>query len=219
MGLMLVLSSVPVLGLSIILGGLSPGEIAASLCVLCSAVAAAGALGLFLSSVAPRTVTATVIAYLVVGIGMVGLPLIAAVLETAGALQRSGSEWAILATLLALVMLALPPAVALAAGLYAFRRRSTPVPPSRTWWILTTGFSWAALLLLLYLPAGAQLLLDGYVLLTLHPALVILDLMESPLVSRRLLTDLWALGSLAYASAAVCLFALATAQVHRMRAS
>src|SRR5688500_11789770 len=75
LGLMLVLSSVPVLSLSLLLGGVSPGEIFACLSVLCSAVLAVGAFGLALSSLTQKTVTSTVLTYGAIGFLLIGLPV------------------------------------------------------------------------------------------------------------------------------------------------
>jgi hypothetical protein len=92
LGLMLVLASVPVLSLSLLLGGVAPGEIAASLCVLVTAVVAAGTLGLAASALAPRTVAATAAVYLIVGGGQVGIPLLLAFLGAAHHLSEPLSD-------------------------------------------------------------------------------------------------------------------------------
>lgn len=180
LGLMLVLSSVPVLSLSLLLGGVAPEEIAACLAVLCSAVLAVGSFGLALSTLTQKTVTSTVLTYGGVGFVMVGLPLLTALMGGASSLQASGSDLGILAMLAACLITAFPPAAACAGFIYAVRRRRGAPAPSRTWWIMVTGLSWALLLLLLYLPGMSNLLLQGDVLLLLHPVVVIQSIMSPP---------------------------------------
>lgn len=217
LGLMLVLCSVPVLALSAFLGGVSPGEMAASVVVLVTSVLASGALGLAASSVAPRTASATILAYSVVGFGMVGLPLLGWFLSGAAAVTSRGSELGILLTLLGLVLLAFPPAVGAALCVQAVRLRRGANVPDRASWMLITGLCWAALLLLLYVPGVSAVLLQGGYFWVLHPVAAIVGLMAagggSPIGPH-----VWVLCSVVYTGAALWLFLIAVLRVRGLRA-
>jgi ABC-type transport system involved in multi-copper enzyme maturation permease subunit len=219
LGLMLVLSSVPVLAMSLILGGIAPSEIAACLCVLVTSIIAAGAFGLAVSTIARKTVTATTAVYAVVGFGMVGVPVLMALLQRANALSQSGSELGILTMLLAMVALAFAPAAFAALGIYALRRRRTKEPPARSWWMLTTGLCWAGILLLLYLPGVTSLLLEGHLVLFLHPVVAVWGVMSStPSGITPLLQHLWWVCSIAYLGLAFWLLLIGILRVRRLRA-
>lgn len=244
LGLTLLLASVPTLTISLLLGGVSPGEIFASVVVLAAAVTASGTLGLAASTVAPRTVSATVLTYVVAGGGMIGFP--AAMLLLGGA-SRVADDLSVglLVLLPILLILAFPPSVGFAYGLYAWRQRRNVPPPKRVWWIATVGFSWCFLLLGLYLPGVVNLLLNGKMLLYLHPVAVITELgaqrnLSSGISSTGSLpptaflgfstgtapfssiigvgTELWWFASLCYLAASAWFFYMALVRVRRLRA-
>jgi hypothetical protein len=217
LGLMLVLSSVPVLSISLLLGGIAPGEILATLSILVSSVIAAGALGLAASSMMRKT-AAAVAAYLIMGFAMVGIPVLMAFLDFANTLSRSGSEAGILVMLAACVTLAFPPALGLAAAICGIRRARTGTPPDRSGWMLTTGLCWAALLLFLYLPGVPEILLQGQSVLLLHPVAAILGVMYPQSSSMNpLMPDIWIVSTLAYLGAASWFFYIAVLRVRRLR--
>ena len=129
LGLMLLLSSVPVLSLSLLLGGVSPLEIACCLAVLVSTVLAAGAVGLFASCVTPKTVTASTMTYLLVGTGLFAPPVISAMV---GSINSFGiSDWGMLLMLAAVLVATFPPAVALATGTGAGTAGLVPAHPQQ----------------------------------------------------------------------------------------
>lgn len=244
LGLTLVLVSVPALTLSLLLGGVSPGEILASICVLAAAVTVSATLGLAASTVASRTVSATLLSYLVAGGGMIGFPL--AMLLLRGASSSMEDATVGLFVLLPILMtLAFPPAIGFAYGMYAWRQRRAIPPPQRVWWMAIVGFSWCFLLLGLYLPGVIDLLLQGKALLYLHPAVVVgligttrdemsriaiggwlppteilgVSLGAAPLSSALGIgTELWWCASLCYLAVAGWLFYLALVRVRRLRA-
>jgi ABC-type transport system involved in multi-copper enzyme maturation permease subunit len=218
LGAMLVLSSVPVLSLSVFLGGVAPGEMFGSVCVLLSAVLAAGALGLMLSALVERTVQAMCGTYLVVGAGMVGLPFFIGILWGAQSLSQSGSEWGILAMLIACMGAAFPPAVGMAFLAYGRRQRRGLPPPDRVWWFIAVGLSWAGVLLALRLPGVVALLIEGQVLLLFHPVVAICELMyPRRLAPVALSAPLWALSTAFYCGAAVWCTFVAVLRVGRLR--
>lgn len=219
-GLTLMLASIPVLALSLFLGGLAPGEIVASLCVLCTTVLATGALGLVASATLPRTVTATVFCYLIVGAVLIGAPAVFGLLLGARSLNgETPGEWSVLAMLLGYVVVAFPPALGGAFLLSMARRHRTGKVPVRAWWLGTTGLLWGAVLLSLYLPGVSDVLLQGKILLALHPVVAIWGLMDHnagtvfPLAS-----SVWGLCSVAYLGFAIYSFSIAVIRVRRMRA-
>jgi hypothetical protein len=243
LALTLLLVSVPTLAISLVLGGVSPGEIFATVCVLATAVTATSALGLAASSFMPRTVSATVLSYLIVGGGMIGFPLMMSMLRGASMSGEDGSV-SLIVMLPMLMLLAFPPAVAVAYGLYAHRRRRGASDPQRVWWMATIGFTWCFLLLTLYLPGMIELLLHGKALLYLHPTIVVSVIgttrselssvasdgwLPSPDIfsfgsatapfssSLGIGTELWWCASLCYLGAAVWLFYLALLRVRRLR--
>ena len=179
LGLTLVLASVPVLSLSFLLGGVAPFEVAASVCVLASAVIAAAALGLAASSIAPRTQSASATSYAIVGFTLIGFPLLMTLVHNANSFSTTNAELGILAMLIAYIAITFVPGVALAAVIHFFYRRRHPQPVTRAWWELTAGLSWCGLLALLYLPGMTELLLEGSLLLELHPVSVIAGLMNN----------------------------------------
>ncbi|HEU4752857.1 MAG TPA: ABC transporter permease subunit [Armatimonadota bacterium] len=217
LGLMLLLSSVPALALSVILGGVAPGEMLACLSVLVSSVLLAGALGLAVSTLAPKTVSATVFVYLLVGLTLIGLPILEVFLDRANRLSQSGSELGILAMLGALTVLAFPPALMLGTGFSWLHRFRRGAPPDRSWLMLVTGLCWAALLLFLYLPGMLSILLQGQVLLLLHPVMGVLGVMQPGAVGSGFGPILWALCAFAYTSFAACLFLIAVLRVRNLR--
>lgn len=217
LGLMLVLASVPVLSLSVLLGGVSPGEIGASLCVLVTAVVAAGTLGLTASTLAPRTTAATAAVYLIVGGGQIGVPLLLAFLGAAQHLSQAGSELGILAMLGACMLVAFPPAVGLAVLLATLHRRRTGRPFQRTAWMLSTGLCWSGLLLFLYLPGMFNLLLGGQAMLLLHPMAAIQGVMSPASVTAGIWSSLWWVCAFAYVGASVWLFYISVLRVQRLR--
>jgi hypothetical protein len=218
LGLTLVLSSVPVLALSALLGGVAPSEMLATLAVLVSAVIAAGSLGLAASALAPRTTAATAWVYLIVGTGLIGMPLVLYILGAARQMSEGGSEWGILAMLAACMLVAFPPAVGLAVLLSVSRRRRTGHRPDRAWWMLTTGLCWSALLLVLYLPGVSDILLQGNAMVLLHPVAAIAGVMV-PQGARPdpLFGNLWWICTFAYLGASVWFFYTASLRVQRLR--
>jgi hypothetical protein len=214
LGLVLVLASVPVLSLSLLLGGVSPGEMLACLAVLATAVLCVGAFGLAASTLTQKTSASTAAVYLTIGFLLVGLPLMDLFLRRASMMTLEGSEAGIVAMLLAGTVIAFPPAVGVAAALYTLRRVRTGAPASRAWWMAVTGLAWAALLLVFYLPGMSELLLQGGVLLLLHPVVVIwLTLEPNPAT----LPNLWAIAAVTYAGVAGWWFFVAVLRVRRLR--
>ena len=218
LGLTLVLASVPVLALSALLGGVAPVEMLETLAVLVGAILVSGAMGLAASSVARRTSAATAIVYLVIGTGMIGLPVLMTAMGWARSLTDSGSEVGILAMLLACMLVAFPPAVGAAVLIAAFRRRRSGRPPERTWWMLTTGLCWCALLLFLYLPGVSDLLIKGQAMVLVHPVVAIMGVMIPEVsLANSLYPHLWWISTFFYLGAAVWLFYVATLRVQRLR--
>jgi len=230
LGLVLVLASIPVLSLSLVLGGVAPTEIIACITVLAASVIAAGALGLAASALAPKTATAGAVSYLLVGFTLIGVPLLLYFMEQAYMLSSSGAELGIVMMLIACMATTFIPGMGLAAVLHAARRRRTSKAASRSWWLLAGGLSWSVLLSLLYLPGMTELLLQGWVLLTLHPMAVIWDLMNNDSATgirtgRGSAAFLvlapgyrWQICSLVYALSAVWFFQIAVLRVRSFRA-
>lgn len=216
LGLMLVICSVPVLAMSVFLGGVSPGEMAASVVVLVTSVLASGALGLAASAVAPRTASATILTYGIVAFGMLGLPLLGWFLSGAVAVTSSGSEVGIFLTLLGLVVLAFPPAVGAAVCVQAVRHRRGAVAPDRAWWMLTTGLCWAVVLLLLYVPSVSAVLLQGGYFWMLHPVAAIVGLMFGA-SGIPMGAHLWWLCSIVYTGVALWLFLIVVLRLRGLR--
>ena len=181
LGLMLVLSSVPVLALSVMLGGISPGEIVRCLLVLTTLVFVVGALGLLISTVSPRTVVSTVITYLFVGFPLLGLPLLVTLLQEAVGLHARDPQWGILAMLLATVALTFVPALGLASIFHAIRRFRGRPPAERIWWLVVGALCWWGLLAFLYLPGVDELLNHSDALLSFHPVVAIRSVMAPDL--------------------------------------
>lgn len=216
LGLILILSSVPVLSLSLLLGGVAPEQILACLAVLVTAVLAVGSFGLAVSTFCQKTVTATTLTYSIIGFLVVGLPLTSLLMAQASMADQASSEFGILAMLLACILTAFPPAVTAAGTLYALRIRRGGAIPARSWWILTSGLCWAGMLLLLYLPGMTELLLQGHVLLLLHPVFAIYEVMR-PWGFGTGVDNLWWICSLVYLAIAGAFFLLAVTRVQRMR--
>ncbi|MFN3651671.1 MAG: hypothetical protein ACK47B_19010 [Armatimonadota bacterium] len=219
LGLILIAASVPVLSISLILGGVAPHEILACISVLAASVVVSGALGLVMSSLAPRTVVATALTYLVVGSGMLGMPFLLAVLGAANSASMNGSELGILAMLLALILASFAPGVAVGIGILTLQARRTGKSPERYQVIGTVGASWALLLGTLYLPGMSELLMHGSALLFLHPVMTIHGLMEPGSAFRSWAPMEWLVCTVVYLGAAVGFTYLAILRVHRMRAA
>lgn len=220
LGLSLVLSSVPALMLSLMLGGVSPGEMAATVSVLVTSVFAAGALGLAASAFSARTTAATLKAYLVVGGGLIGLPLMMQLLSAANRFSQAGAETelGILLMLGACMLAAFPPAIGLAFVVYSRYRKRHDRPPPRVWWIGNVGLCWSAVLLFLRLPGMAEVLLQGEFTLFLHPVLAIVGVMQrSAAAARPVYAHLWWLCSLVYCGAAGWLLLLSVLRVRTLR--
>jgi len=218
LGLTLVLASVPVLSLSLLLGGVAPTEIAQCLAVLVSSVLAAGALGLVASCLAPKTVTSTVFVYVVIGFGLVGMPMLLVFLGQANALNASGSDLGIISVLTASLAATFPPAVGATVALFTLRRKWRAEPPTRPWWMGVTGLCWAGLLLFLYIPGVSGILLEGGAMLLLHPVAAVLGVMVPEVSgSNALMPNLWWICTFAYVAAAVWFFYVAVLRVRRLR--
>jgi ABC-type transport system involved in multi-copper enzyme maturation permease subunit len=219
LGLILVLSSVPVLSLSMVLGGVSPGEIMACLTLLVTAVIAAGALGLVASTLAPRTVSSTVAVYGLVGTGIIGVPALLAFVGAAQSLVQTGSEWGIFVMLFALMAAAFPPGVGLGLAVGATLKGLGRGPTDRSGWWVLVGAGWCGLLLFLYLPGVSDLLLQGGAVLVLHPAVAITTLMiPEAHVLNGSAPFLWAICSLVYLGAAVWFFYISILRIRVLRA-
>ncbi|MCC2670343.1 MAG: hypothetical protein K0Q72_2814, partial [Armatimonadetes bacterium] len=223
LGMVLVLASVPVLSLSLFLGGVAPYEIGACVCVLVTAVLAAAALGLAASSVAPRTQSASAACYAIVGFSLIGFPLLMTLLREVYSYSAVNFELGIALMLAACIVISFVPGIALAAILHAARRRRTTEPATRAWWLLTGGLCWCGILAFLYLPGMTALLLEGSLLVALHPVMVIGELMSNrgagpgtPIV----LTDphyRWVLTSLLSLLLTAWSFQIAVLRVRRLR--
>lgn len=219
LGLILIAASVPVLSLSLVLGGVAPHEIAACVTVLAASVIASGALGLVMSCLAPRTVVATALCYLVVGFGMLGMPFLLAVLGAANSASTTGSEFGILAMLGALVVASFPPGVGVGIAILAAQSRRTGTAPERYQVIGTVGISWALFLGTLYLPGMSELLLQGNALLFLHPVITIQSLLQPGWGGSVPIPMQWLICTVVYLGAAVWFSYVAILRVHRMRAA
>lgn len=220
LGLILVLASVPVLALSLILGGVAPMEMVSTLCVLTTGVLAAGALGLVVSSVSAKTMSATFVTYVVAGGLILGVPIVGGLMSRASSLQESGSEWAVLVTLLAFTAASLPPALALAVFAAQLRKRRDRKPPSRLWWLLTVGGYWCVLELLMHVPLVQGLLFQGEALLFFHPVTAILGVMEPGFArANPLFPHLWWLATLVNLGTTLWLLLIATLRVRALRSS
>lgn len=214
LGLMLVLASVPVLGLSLLLGGVSPAEMLACLAVLTTTVLCVGAFGLAASTLAQKTSTSTAVVYLTIGFLLMGLPLTDLSLRRVSLFTADGTELGIILRLLTGVGVAFPPALGCATAVYGMWRARTDAPVSRTWWMTVTGLAWAALLLVFYLPGMTQLLLQGGLLVLLHPVVVIWMTLESgPLA----MPNLWLIASVTYSGIGVWCLLVAVLRVKRLR--
>lgn len=229
LGLVLVLASIPVLSLTFVLGGVAPSEVLACVAVLAASVVAAGALGLAASALAPKTASASAASYLLVGFALLGVPLLLYLVDRAYSLSMTGSDLGILAVLGACLAITFVPAMGLATLIHALQRRRSPQPVSRTKWLLTGGLCWSSLLALLCLPGMTTVLLEGWILLALHPVMVIADLMNNTSpggitgvtggTALRLLTPAyrWLVCSITYLLCAVWLFQLAVLRVRTLR--
>ena len=220
LGLMLVFASVPVLSLSVVLGGVAPMEMVATVCVLTSGVVAAGALGLVVSSLCMRTMNATWIAYLIAGGAIVGFPVITSLMGQARAMQETGSEWAVLVTLLAFIFAALPPAAALSLVTSRIGRKPGAEPRSRVWWLATIGGWWCLFALLMYVPPVQAVLFQGQLLTFFHPISAILGVMEPGYArSNPVIPHLWWMCSLLYLGLAAWFILVATLRVRALRSA
>lgn len=118
LGVTLVLSSVPILALSFVLGGVSTGEFTGSFAILLGAVTASAALGLAISTFASSTANATTISYLSTGAWLIGIPLLSGP-SWGGGPGMSGTDLVLfvaLGTLDALIPVALGQGILLARG-------------------------------------------------------------------------------------------------------
>jgi hypothetical protein len=82
--------------------------------------------------------------------------------------------------------------------------------------MLLTGLLWSGLVGFLYLPGMVNVLLEGQVLVMLHPAMAIFGVME-PRSWNAFSPILWFLCTLAYTSSAICLFIVSVARVRALR--
>ncbi len=219
LGLILVISSVPALSLSFVLGGVSPGEVVACVSVILASVVAAGSLGLSASTILPRTVASTAVAYLVVGLGLVGMPILMGMLNQANQLSAAGGEGGILLMLVALMLIAFPPGIGIGVLAIKLRESRGQTRATRAEWMMTCGLAWCALLGMLYIPGASQILLQGGALVILHPVVAIIGVMQPTwLPLNSFMASLWWIATVVYLGVAVWLFYIATLRVRRMRA-
>lgn len=216
LGLMLLLSSVPVLSLSLLLGGVSPLEIACCLAVLVSTILAAGAVGLFASCVAPKTVTASTVTYLLVGTGLFAPPLLSAMVGSINSF--ASSDWGMVLMLFTVLAAAFPPAVALATGALALTRPDWS-GITRARWMGTVGLCWTILLCALYLPGANEIFLQSQVLVQLTPPFAVISIMVDPAAKAGMAggSVLWLLCTLLQLAIALTCFYGAVRRVRQMR--
>ena len=217
LGLMLLLSSVPVLSLSLLLGGVSPLEIVCCLAVLVSTVLAAGAVGLFASCVAPKTVTASTMTYLLVGTGLFAPPFLSAMV---GSINSFGiTDWGMFLMLFAVLAATFPIAVALATGALALLRPDWS-SLTRASWMGMVGLCWTVILSFLYLPGAGEVFLQSQVLVQLIPPFAIVSIMMDPTAKVGVATGgtFWLLCTLLQLGIAATCFYGAIRRVRRMRA-
>lgn len=182
LGLTLLAASVPPLCLCLFLGGVTPEEMAASLCVLASAVVMAGAVGLAASTVARTTSIAATFSYLTLGFVIVGMPLILGFIANAPR-HSAASDAEIAAMIAACFAATFAPAVGLAALLLALSRRRRPnaaAPLPRSRWLLVGGLTWCALSTIVSHPGMTELMQSGRSLLLFHPGTAVLARMSAP---------------------------------------
>ncbi len=184
-GFILFLASLPPLALSFTLGSVSPVQVIQSTAVLATCVCFAGALGLCLSCIAPRTVTASTWAYLLLGFGLVGLPLVL-VHFASGPWTSQVSDAEIAGMIIACLAGTFPLAVLLGGiGLrvregWKERETGKECSATRADWLLFCGFSWCVTALSLWLPGMSELVQSGRYLLVLHPITVLLSTSPGP---------------------------------------
>lgn len=223
LGSMLVLTSLPPLMLSVVLGGIAPLEILASLTVLLAAVLGAGALGLAVSTLVSRTTVASAITYGIVGLGLIGMPVMHVVLDTAHSFRRHGwsEDFALLGWIGACHAVALPPAVVLT-GIACWLRRRRPLP--RPTWLLAGGLLWNALALTLYTTGLSEWLHSSDAMILLHPVGALTELMSGQSTYRGPGVPTgphypyyWMVCSITYAGAALCCYLVAVKRVRQYR--
>jgi len=173
LGWTMVLSTVPVLGVSMLLGGVSPGQMLSTLAIVIAAVPCTAGLGLMLSAFCPRSQTAAGVAYGCVGTLILGLPALTVFARWA----VEASEGMALVMLAASTVLAIPPAWAGSLGLREAWVRVFDRGPIRAeiWFLF--GLSWGAVLGLLHLPGVADFLATGPETAILHPGMAVLEIM------------------------------------------
>lgn len=173
LALLLLFSSLPVLGICFVLGGVSPGEMLGSLGVLTSTVLLFGCLGLAVSSLCPRTSLSLIISYAVSGGLVLGLPILIYLVVFQNTASQNSPDLAILSLLLLIILLSFGPALLIGCAIQSFRIKRGAKVQTRAPWIMSVGLSWAGLLLFLYLPSVSELFLnvifESSVLLYFHP--------------------------------------------------
>jgi len=221
LGLTLVLASMPALSIALLLGGVSPAQIGACLCVLVTSVLAAGALGLAASAFSTRTIVATARAYGVVGAGFFGVPIFGIFLSQGRFDAVGSSDGGLLFLMAVTLVLTFPVAAGFALLLSGLRRRKAS-PPTRLWWIVSIGLS-ETLLLLVCLPGitGAiiQLLFtEGFfVPLLFHPMVAVFAVMNEPAGLPSLMPHSWWITSATHLLAACWLFMMAVLRLRSLR--
>jgi hypothetical protein len=171
---LLLLSSLPVLGICFVLGGVSPGEMAGTIGVLFSTILLFGCMGLATSSLCRKTSLSLIVSYAVSGISVFGLPIAIYLVIWQNVASHDSPDIAIFSLLLLIIFLSFGPALLIGCSIQGYRLRRGAVIQTRAPWILSIGLSWAGLLLFLYLPSVSELFLnvvfESSVLLYFHPA-------------------------------------------------
>lgn len=185
-GLLLLAVSVPPLSLSFVLGSVTPPQVLHGLTVLSTCVLFSGALGLFASCVAPRTIAATAWSYLVLGVLSIGMPILLHTFGDRNLWSGMTSDIEIAGMLAAFMVGTLPLAFLTGGGLLhasqrlkTLRKRELP-PLTRLDWLRCCGGVWCVTALVLWAPGMQQIILSGRYLLLMHPGTVILSTAPSP---------------------------------------
>ena len=173
LALLLLLSSLPVLGICFVLGGISPGEMAGTVAVLFGTVLLFGCMGLAVSSLCRRTSLALIVSYAISGVLVLGLPIATYLVVLQNIASQNSPDLAIYSTLTLIVLLSSGPALVIGSAILRVRMRRGGKVEGLIPWVLSVGLSWAALLTLLYLPVVSQFLLsavfESSILLYFHP--------------------------------------------------
>ncbi len=108
--LLLVLATTPLFSLAFLLGGVEPAQFAAALCVILASAALFTTLGLFVSSRAHSTLSATVVAYsivvgIVIGLSVLAILVFPVLAGPGGRAGTSGAAPALTALFVALISL------------------------------------------------------------------------------------------------------------------